>query len=89
VYSGSPRDADLLRSAYVRCLELAREKGVRSIAFPSLSTGAYGYPVEEAAPVAVEAVRGWLRGNPDAVATLTFVLFDERTYRAYEEALKR
>jgi len=47
VYFGSNRDAERLRSAYIRCLELAREKGARTIAFPSLSTGAYGVPVSE------------------------------------------
>lgn len=84
VYSGSKRDAELLRSAYTSCLELARAKGARTIAFPSISTGAYGYPVEEAAPAALAAVREWIARHPDALERVTFVLFDRPTLEAYE-----
>jgi len=60
VYSGRPRDAELLASAYRRSLEVAVENGLKTVAFPSISTGAYGYPVREAAPIALSAVRDFL-----------------------------
>ncbi len=56
VYRGSPRDAELLASCYRRSLSLAALNHLRSVAFPSISTGAYGYPVDEAAPIALKTV---------------------------------
>jgi O-acetyl-ADP-ribose deacetylase (regulator of RNase III) len=88
VYSGRPRDAELLASAYRRSLEVAVENGLKTVAFPSISTGAYGYPVREAAPIALSAVRDFLlAGAP--VSLVRFVLFDPATFRAYEEAAGR
>ncbi len=84
VYSRSNRDAELLRAAYTSCLELAREMGARTMAFPSISTGAYGYPVREAAPVALAAVQDWIARFPDALEWVAFVLFDRPTLEAYE-----
>ena len=86
VYSGSPRDAELLRACYTRCMELCLEKGARSIAFPSISTGVYGYPIEEAAPIALEAVNHFLVKNPGAIDRVTFVLFGEQNYAAFTAA---
>lgn len=88
VYSGTKQDAELLRSAYQRCLELAKEWGAKTVAFPSISTGAYGYPVGEAAPVAIAAVREWIGRNPGALDRVTFVLFDRATLEAYEKGAK-
>ncbi|MHC4606445.1 MAG: O-acetyl-ADP-ribose deacetylase [Planctomycetota bacterium] len=85
VYSGKPEDAKLLASAYGTCMRLAKEKGCASIAFPSISTGVYGYPPGEAAPVAIRAVEEALKDSP--VKRATFVLFDEKTLAAYAEAL--
>jgi len=86
IYSGSPRDAELLASCYRRSLELASANHLRSVAFPSISTGAYGYPVEQAAPVALNAVIEYLRSHAD-IELVRFVLYDERTYQAYARAL--
>lgn len=89
VYHGREKDVEQLASCHLRCLDLALEKGVRSVAFPALSTGAYGYPVEEASVIAVGAVRGWLFNHPDALARVTFVLFDAPTLQAYRSAYDR
>jgi len=82
-----PRAPELLSSAYRRSLELASEHGIRSIAFPSLSTGAYGYPVEEAAPVALKTVIDYLRDHPE-IELVRFVLYTRDVYDAYERTLK-
>jgi O-acetyl-ADP-ribose deacetylase (regulator of RNase III) len=84
-YSGSPRDAELLASAYRSSLMLAAQHGVQSIAFPSISTGIYGYPLDQAAPIALATCRDVLLGQP-GIILVRFVLFDEETFRAYERA---
>lgn len=86
-YAGRPRDAELLAGAYRRCMELAAERAVRTIAFPSISTGIYGYPLSEAAPIALRAVATALRGAT-TVEEVRFVLFDDRTFEAYAGALE-
>ena len=84
---GGRGEESLLRSCYRSSLGLAREHGLRSIAFPSISTGAYGYPVGEAAPVAVAAVGDWLAGRPEGLELVRFVLFSERDLAVYGEVL--
>ena len=66
-----------------RALELAAEHGIRSIAFPSISTGAYGYPMEEAAPIAVGTVLDWLRSHPGTIRQVIFACLGERTCALY------
>ena len=85
---GGFSEPELLASAYASSLRLAAERGARSVSFPSLSTGAYGYPVEKAAPVALEAVASFLRAAPTSIREAVFVLFDQPTLRAYEKAMK-
>ena len=88
VYRGlSEQVQDLLASAYRRSLEVARENGLGSLAFPSISTGAYGYPVGEAAPVALSTVMNFLEENPD-IQLVRFVLFSKDVLEAYESALR-
>jgi O-acetyl-ADP-ribose deacetylase (regulator of RNase III) len=84
---GSKGESDLLASAYQTSLELAHEHQCRTIAFPSISTGIYGYPLAEAAPIALRTVQKYVSEHPD-FETIRFVLFDEGTLSAYEEALK-
>lgn len=86
---GSNKEAELLESCYCNSLKLAVENGIRSIAFPSISTGVYGYPVLEAAKVAVGALRRFLDDNPKAFDMVEWALFDDGTYRAYESALDK
>lgn len=84
---GEGDEADLLASCYRRSLDLAREKGARTIAFPSISTGAYGYPVADAAAVAVAAVRSWAEENADSgIDEVRFVLFSEADLGTYRDA---
>jgi O-acetyl-ADP-ribose deacetylase len=83
---GSSGEAETLGSAYRESLKLAAENGLTSIAFPSISTGAYGYPLAEAAGVAVRAVISFLKENT-SIKEVVFVLFDRVTYEAYKNVL--
>lgn len=87
-YSGSPKDADLLSGAYRKSLELCTQHKISSVAFPSISTGIYGYPVEEASRVALKTIIDYLKDHPE-IKLVRFVLFDSNTYHTYEEALKK
>ncbi len=83
---GNSGEAELLAGAYRKSLEVANERGLKSIAFPSISTGAYGYPIEEAARIALRTVIDFLKGkrSPQLVR---FVLFSEKDLEVYKEAL--
>jgi len=85
-YSGSPKDPELLAGAYRKSLELCSQHKISSIAFPSISTGIYGYPVEEASRVALKTVGDYLKDHPE-IKLVRFVLFDSNTLSVYEEAL--
>jgi len=87
-HGGSGNEAELLRSAYYECLKLASDSKLSSIAFPSISTGAYGYPVDEAAKIAVSTVAAFLKEQATSVGEVVFVLFDSRTYQSYRSALQ-
>lgn len=86
VYHGREKDVEQLASCHLKCLDLALEKGCRSIAFPAISTGAYGYPVAEASVIAVGTVHGWVIKHRDALERVIFVLFDAETLKAYQSA---
>ena len=83
---GGEGEPELLASCYRRSIELASEAGDARVAFPAISTGVYGYPLEAAARVAVDATRSALQAHPD-VEEARFWLFDERAYRVFEAAL--
>ena len=87
-HGGSRNEAELLRSAYYECLKLAAESKLASISFPSISTGAYGYPVDEAAKIAVSTVVSFLKEQATSLKDVVFVLFDSRTYQSYRSALQ-
>jgi O-acetyl-ADP-ribose deacetylase (regulator of RNase III) len=84
---GHKNEAELLASCYRRSLELAQEHHCKTIAFPNVSTGIYGYPKREAAEIALKTVKNYLKENklPEKVY---FVCFDEENYRIYDELLK-
>lgn len=82
VYGGSANDPELLAMCYKNSIKLAHKKGLESISFPSISTGAFGYPAEEAAEVAVRAVKEVLSQYP--IKLVRFVLYDPITYEAYK-----
>jgi O-acetyl-ADP-ribose deacetylase (regulator of RNase III) len=87
---GAQRAAGLLCNAYRRSLEVAAENGIRSVAFPSISTGAYGYPLHEAAPVALRTVMAYLASQEkDGIELVRFVLYGRQAYQAYAHALAR
>ncbi|MBE0417619.1 MAG: macro domain-containing protein [Coriobacteriia bacterium] len=86
-HGGTTGEATALASAYRNSIELADTHELTSVAFPSISTGVFGYPVELAAPVAIGAAAEALEGARH-VRDVTFVLFDQATYVAYERALR-
>ena len=87
-HGGSGNEAELLRSAYYECVKLATENELASICFPSISTGAYGYPVDEAAEIAVSTVVSFFKEQTTSLKEIVFVLFDSRTYQSYCSALR-
>jgi O-acetyl-ADP-ribose deacetylase (regulator of RNase III) len=87
IYGYHGNEEQLLAATYRSCLELAEQYQCQSIAFPSISTGAYSYPVHLAAPIALGTVIEHLK-QPTSLQQITFVLFGQQTYDAYEQALK-
>ena len=87
-HGGQRGEAALLRSCYMESLNLACAHEIRTLAFPSISTGVYRYPVEQAATIALNAVRESIAAHPEAFDRILFVLFDERTQAAYIKAIK-
>ncbi|CAG1066763.1 O-acetyl-ADP-ribose deacetylase [uncultured bacterium] len=85
---GSYGEPGLLKSAYASSLSLAIKKGLKSISFPSISTGVYGYPIEEASTIAVSTVIEFVRQN-EGLDLVRFVLFSERDLAAYSGALRK
>jgi O-acetyl-ADP-ribose deacetylase (regulator of RNase III) len=84
---GLHREPQLLASCYRESLKLASDKGLRTVAFPSISTGAYGYPVGEAARIALKTVKDYLMEHPE-IARVRFVLFGRSAFEAFEKALQ-
>ncbi len=90
VYGGGRRnEADLLASCYRNCLRMAEEHDLVTISFPSISTGAYGYPIEEAAAIAVRAVSEHLSAENNQVREAVFVLFSQGDCEVYKRALAK
>ncbi len=85
---GLHNEPKLLENAYKNCLKLASSKGIKSLSFPSISTGAYGYPMEEAAEIALNAAITYLKGYID-IELIRFVLFGQRALEVYEKVLKK
>ncbi len=87
-HGGRKNEHELLKNAYQNSLSIALENGVRTIAFPSISTGVYGYPVEKAADVAVGTVKDFVLAHPRKFNEVIFCAFDARTEKEYARALK-
>lgn len=85
---GGQGEADLLASAYRESLKMASGQKLKSIAFPAISTGAYGYPVGPATEIALRAIIDFAK-HDDSLADVVFVLFDSATYRVYTDTLQR
>lgn len=88
IYRSSPEDARLLASAYRACLQLAEQYHIASIAFPALSTGIYGYPLNEAAPIALRSIIDHIK-QPTSLKHVTIALFGDKAYRAFEQAAEK
>ena len=87
IYSGTAEDAAQLADCYRNSLNLAKEHDVHSIAFPAISTGVYGYPLEDATEIAVKTVAQWLKDHADYAMQVIFCCFDARTERVYQARL--
>jgi O-acetyl-ADP-ribose deacetylase (regulator of RNase III) len=86
-HGGNKGEAETLASAYRESLKLATENRLKSISFPSISTGAYGYPIKEAAKIALNTVVSFLQDNVTSIKEINFVLYDYLTYERYLSAL--
>ncbi|HHT9130644.1 MAG TPA: O-acetyl-ADP-ribose deacetylase [Candidatus Brocadiaceae bacterium] len=86
-HDGKHREAELLASAYKNSLNLTSKYKLKSVAFPSISTGAYGYPMNDAAVMALKTVIDYLKTHTD-IELVRFVLFDQKAYQTYEKALQ-
>lgn len=90
IYAGGANgEAATLASCYRRCLDLAGELGARSLSLPAISTGAYGYPLDDAARIAVETVAAVMSDRSTPVRRVAFVLFGEETFEAFATAARR
>jgi O-acetyl-ADP-ribose deacetylase (regulator of RNase III) len=84
---GAQGEPELLASCYETCLKLADERHLETISFPAISTGVYGYPVDQAAPIALEVVLRHLMRGEGSLREAILVVFDYATYRIYERVL--
>ncbi len=83
---GNNNEDELLRNCYLNSLKLAVENGIKTIAFPAISTGVYGFPLERATKIAVSTVKDFLSNNNE-IEKVIFVCFDENTYHIYSEII--
>jgi O-acetyl-ADP-ribose deacetylase (regulator of RNase III) len=86
-HGGNTGESALLASCYQRCLEVAQENGIGTIAFPAISTGVYGYPIEEATEIAVRTVRDFLKGSTSPIEVI-FCCFSERDFSVYKRCVE-
>lgn len=85
---GLSKERELLASCYQSSLELAAKNGIRTIAFPSISTGIYHFPLDEAAKIAVQTVRDYIASHPEAFDLIKWVLFDNVTLEMYQREIE-
>lgn len=81
------REAELLANCYKNSLRLAMEHNIKTIAFPSISTGAYGYPIEEASEIAITTVKKFLDDEKDHIEKVYFVAFSDADFKVYQDLL--
>jgi O-acetyl-ADP-ribose deacetylase (regulator of RNase III) len=85
---GGNREKELLASCYRNSLELAKKHSLKTIAFSSISTGAYGFPIDKAAKIAYETAKTFLEENPGSIEKIIFVLFSDKNLKIYEDLIK-
>lgn len=86
-YGGNNNEEELLKNCYLNSMKLARKYEIRSIAFPSISTGAYRFPVDLASSIAINTVKEYIKENPNLFDLVIWVLFDDNTYNIYESKM--
>lgn len=86
---GNSGEPQLLENAYKNSMKVALQNKIRTIAFPSISTGIYSYPLEQAAEIAVKTVNDFYMEHPNEFDCIRFVLFDKRTKQAYDNAIDK
>ena len=86
-HGGNSNEPAKLASCYRRSLEVAVENGIRSVAFPSISTGVYHFPLDQAAQIAVSTVRDYIEKHPGELDVVKWILFDERTKSFYDQVI--
>jgi O-acetyl-ADP-ribose deacetylase len=88
VWRGGGNKEDItLASCYIESLQIAADQGLSSVAFPAISTGIYGYPLDLAAKVAINTVIGYLKNNPTTLRLIQFVVYDDNAFRVYSAEL--
>ena len=87
-YGGTQGEPETLASCYRNSLQVAVDNGIKTIAFPSISTGIFGYPVDKAAETAVKTVKDFLNNNKEKITEVYWILFGYRTYKVYKDAIK-
>lgn len=87
-HGGTNKEPELLASCYYNSLKVAVENGIKTVAFPSISTGVYNYPIDKAAEVAVGTVKRFMDQFSDGIARVCWVLFDDRTFAAYRDEIE-
>ena len=87
-HGGNDGEPELLRNCYLNSLELTAAHALCSVAFPSISTGVYGYPIDQAAKIAIDTVTSWLE-DPGSVTLVRFVCFSASDYVTYQKLLDR
>ncbi len=88
IYSGAENDREMLASCYEKSLELGKKHNIKSIAFPAISTGIYGYPKEEAAKIALETIYKWIDSSNYEI-DIILMCFDSETQNIYEKYIKK
>lgn len=86
--NGTKNEVELLASCYTNSLKLCIENNIKTVAFPNISTGIYGFPKQEAAEVAIKTCQQFIRDYPQALEKIVFVCFDEENYLIYKQRLK-
>lgn len=88
-HGGTNKEPELLASCYYNSLKFAVENGIKTVAFPSISTGVYNYPIDKAAEVAVGTVKRFMDEFSDGIDMVCWVLFDDRTFAAYRDEIDK
>ncbi|HEY4533789.1 MAG TPA: O-acetyl-ADP-ribose deacetylase [Fusobacterium sp.] len=89
IYSGREEDSFMLQNCYWNSLNLAKEYSIHSLAFPAISTGAYGYPLREANYISLSSILKWLQENQDYEMHVILVCFNERFYEEYQKSFQK